>query len=362
MFKTFYEGIRSRKRLCLLITGFLMCCVLLRIHYQETELPLEKFILHEEEALHIEKIIRNYSFVGTENSKKTPLLVLFTTMQLIKGKEVIYENTLRLWPNLKPAVLPVLIVTNLSAEWQKKAKDYGWEMFESKHTFGSLPVIRHMWLDMIDKYQGTFYGYANADVLFDESLVLTLQMLLDKNIIKKDPFVIGRRTNYKLGPNEHFYDFKDLRYAMSKSSAKLFIKDAQDYFITTRNGYPWRDIPDFVIGRIGYDNWLVKHALMHYYYVVDATSTVTCLHQSDSSGNFAGFQHTFLQDLNKQLAGSKFTFTLGKTDCAKIETVYSKDDRTSITRNGTNALTLRIRTPNPCTDLYREVAVDVNRI
>ena len=360
MFKKFCEGIRKR-RLCVLISGFIMCCLLLRIHHQETDLPLDKFILHEEEAVYIRRIIQNYSIVETENNKKTPLLVLFTTMHVITGKEVIYENTLRLWPNLKPAVLPVLFVSNLNIEWQNMAKDYGWELLETKHTFARIPVFRHMWLDVIDKYKGAFYGYANADVLFDESLILTLQMLLDKKL-EIEPLVIGRRTNYNVGPNEHFYDFKNVRQAMSERSAKLFIKDAQDYFITTRHGYPWRDMPDFLIGRVGYDNWLVKDALIHYRYVIDATSTVTCLHQTGSDGDYAGFHHTFFKDVNRQLAGPKFTFTLGKTDCAKVETAYSRDSRTSIARNGTKALTLRIRTPNPCADLYHEVNVDVNRI
>ena len=30
-----------------------------------------------------------------------------------------------------------------------------------------------------------------------------------------------------------------------------------DYFISTNNGYPWADIPKVIIGRDGYDNWLV---------------------------------------------------------------------------------------------------------
>ena len=36
-----------------------------------------------------------------------------------------------------------------------------------------------------------------------------------------------------------------------------WVADA-DYFITMNNGYPWADIPKVLIGRSGYDNWLVK--------------------------------------------------------------------------------------------------------
>ena len=36
-----------------------------------------------------------------------------------------------------------------------------------------------------------------------------------------------------------------------------FVTDAQDFFIVGKDSYPWSEIPDFVVGRVGYDNWLV---------------------------------------------------------------------------------------------------------
>ena len=43
-------------------------------------------------------------------------------------------------------------------------------------------------------------------------------------------------------------------------SGKLFANDAEDYFIYSRGGEDWSHIPDFVVGRRAYDNWLVDHA------------------------------------------------------------------------------------------------------
>ena len=347
--------------LALLLSSLMILYLMLDLR---SELSLKKFILEENDVPEIQRIIQNYSSIGIQ--EKQPLLVLFTTMEMTTEKEHIYENMLRLWPQLKPAVLPVLLVklvSDFSIEWQQKARNYGWDILPLKHTFGNLPIIRHMWLDVIEKYQGVFYAYANGDVLFDESLILTLQMLRDTNIIQKDPFIIGRRTNYHLNPKEDtLQNLKDIRTIMSKPSAELFIKDAEDYFITTRNGFPWKEIPDFVIGRVGWDNWLVTYALSHYHYVIDATNTITCLHQSSLDGNYAGFTHSYLLDLNRQLAGQGFKFNLGKTDCAKVEMTYLKNSWTSVARNGTRALSLRIRNPNPCQDLYRKKDIDVNTI
>ena len=360
----FLEASRYRRFLVLTLLSSSILVILYNIfwkHVMDTELPLKKFILEEKDVPVIQRIIQNYSL--TQSQSKSPLLVLFTTMQMTPGKEPLYENTLRLWPQLKPAVLPVLLISDLSTKWQQKARNYGWDIMQLKHTFGNLPIIKHMWLNVMEKYNGSFYAYANADVLFDESLVLTLQMLHDANFIKKSPFIIGRRTNYFVNPKEKFHDLKDLRIAMSKPSAELFIMDAQDYFITTRNGFPWSRIPDFVIARVGYDNWLVSYALSQYHFVIDATSTVTCLHQSDSDGNKAGFSHKYLFDVNKQLAGPGFDFHLGKTDCAKVETISIQNRLTSIAKDGTKGISLIVRSPsNYCKYWFEKKGVDVNRI
>lgn len=59
---------------------------------------------------------------------------------------------------------------------------------------------------------------------------------------------------------------------------------AEDWFVTTPSSVDWRDAPlrDFVVGRVGWDNWLVDR--MHRdadVTVVDATRTVTAVHQAE---------------------------------------------------------------------------------
>ena len=35
---------------------------------------------------------------------------------------------------------------------------------------------------------------------------------------------------------------------------------SEDYFLTSKYIWNWNDIPDFIVGRQGYDNWLVDNA------------------------------------------------------------------------------------------------------
>ncbi len=67
-----------------------------------------------------------------------------------------------------------------------------------------------------------------------------------------------------------------------------FQDDAQDFFIVHRGGFPWNAIPDFVIGRPAYDNWLVDYAFHHDFDTVDVTKSLHAVHQTGVDGNKAG--------------------------------------------------------------------------
>jgi len=80
---------------------------------------------------------------------------------------------------------------------------------------------------------------------------------------------------------------------------------AQDYFITSPDVWDWRtDIPDLVIGRVGYDNWLVDQAFHLHPRValVDATKTVAALHQSVEGGSRESWRNPHHRQINYEVA------------------------------------------------------------
>jgi hypothetical protein len=56
-----------------------------------------------------------------------------------------------------------------------------------------------------------------------------------------------------------------------------------DYFLFPKGLY-YKKIPEFVIGRPGWDNWLLWHPLAHGLPVVDASATVVAVHQNHDYG------------------------------------------------------------------------------
>jgi len=141
--------------------------------------------------------------------------------------------------------------------------------------------------------------------------------------------VIGRRTNVRGNDELRRYLPTDVA-ELAKDNGTLFTHSAEDYFIMTARGYPWYMVPrDVVVGRAGYDNFLVLNAVRHRVSVVDATDTVTALHQTDSEGNMAGHRTTFSR-YNMQLLG-RFHAAGGTTASAKYITRFVNDSDSRLT-------------------------------
>ena len=257
------------------------------------------------------------------NFSSKPILTLFTTFRNSESKRCIHENTIRIWRQLSPDVILILFTEGNSSDPKgipNFAVQHGWHVFPVPKTSPmGIPVLRHMFLEAQKNFNTTFYCYANGDILFDRNLTDTIRLLQTSarggHINKL--LVVGRRSNWYVGEGVPLMNLTQVGHFAKNSS--LFQADAQDYFLTTRDGYPWATIPNFVVGRVAYDNWLVVTALTKKIPVVDATETVTALHQTGTDGNHAGIAAEFENDINVNLAKT-FDFSIGQVTCANFFT------------------------------------------
>ena len=254
----------------------------------------------------------------TETLKlERPLLTLFTTLKDLPERRIIHNHTFINWGAFKPYIQPVLYVeSDINSQISHLAKRNGWIVKQAPELRENLPVIRTMFKDAIGTFNSDFYGFANADMLFDFSIVSTLQML--------KPYVPKLRKGFLISGQR-----KNILYARIKSpepdqlykiktKGRMYSPLAQDYFITTSNGYPWHRLPDFVVGRPGWDNWIVLKSFQWRLSFIDATKTILALHQTGLDGNSAGFQHDD-KDVNLKIVGN-FTWELARTTCARYAT------------------------------------------
>jgi hypothetical protein len=100
--------------------------------------------------------------------------------------------------------------------------------------------------------------------------------------------VIGQRINVNISQLSEADVFLPQFVETVAQRGQLFREDAEDYFFINRNVFPWDKVPDIAVGRRAYDNFIVGIGIMNGVSAIDATKTVTAVHQTDQEGNFAG--------------------------------------------------------------------------
>ena len=68
-----------------------------------------------------------------------------------------------------------------------------------------------------------------------------------------------------------------LRQAV-RSEGKLKTPNATDYFVFSHNVLV--DVPNFTIGRAGWDNWMIYHSISQPWKILDASREITVVHQN----------------------------------------------------------------------------------
>jgi len=94
---------------------------------------------------------------------------------------------------------------------------------------------------------------------------------------------------------------------LARQKGQLFDVGGIDYIFVAKNKFPWQHIPDLVIARNGYNNFVVVTAIENNVSVVDATSTLLVVHQTDAEGNFAGTHALRRRHVNKLLISKLIT-------------------------------------------------------
>jgi len=158
--------------------------------------------------------------------------------------------------------------------------------------------------------------------------------------------VIGRRWNVVWENLTSVY-LPEHVTAIARQYGRLHTPSAVDYFIIARNEFPWEQLPDVVIARRGYDNYLVMLAIRENVSVVDITNTLIAVHQTDSEAQAFGRHHT-LKEYNMNVLG-KFFWRYGWTSSSQFMTKTVLDR----SRNADSIIIVRREATKPKTRARR---------
>lgn len=217
-------------------------------------------------------------------SSERKLLIVFTTFKASKERETIYKTCIRNWMTLSGEIQPVLYASSLNDTLATYASQHGWHVYPIPRANPSgTPFLKDMYIHAESHYTSNYFAYANGDLIFDAGVQNTLKAALTQ-LKQQKTMVIGRRTNYVL-KNVHQNLTESSVTALMKarkmhaSQVRLFVSHAIDYFIFRQSSVSWHHLPDLVIGRPAYDNYLIHFALnAANVTVIDATTTIRALH------------------------------------------------------------------------------------
>jgi hypothetical protein len=116
--------------------------------------------------------------------------------------------------------------------------------------------------------------YVNADILFLPDFVSAAKALFESG---KKFLAIGRRWDVEITePCDYSEGWPD-RLSALIDTARLHRPAGSDYFLLRRDCLT--QIPPFLVGRSGWDNWMIFKGRQDGLAVVDCTNSITILHQ-----------------------------------------------------------------------------------
>jgi len=148
--------------------------------------------------------------------------------------------------------------------------------------------------------------YLNADIML---LPEVLGVIDSVQKLEKDFLLVGRRWDLDLKQGIDFTaDWLEEIERQLGEIGKLHSMAAMDYFIFPRHLF--HNIPNFAIGRAGWDNWMILHAIQQPWPVIDITPSNRVIHQNHDYRHLPnGVMHYDLEESSRNviLAGGMRT-------------------------------------------------------
>ena len=235
------------------------------------------------------------------------LITLFTAAKPFRDPFIatIQRNAIQSWLQLGPEV-EVLLVGNepgmaeVASEFDIRHLPY------VEYNQWGTPLVRSLFEQVRQASDNPIMSIVNADILLMSDFV---EGILQVAAQVKEFLIVGRRWGLDIDePMVFSSGWQERLRADIQSHGLLHPSFSIDYFVFTRQQY--QDMPEFVIGRPQWDNWMIYHACQQGWPVIDATPSVLAVHQNHDYRHLPGNKppHGLEEGhRNRELAGGQKT-------------------------------------------------------
>ena len=233
------------------------------------------------------------------------LLTLFTAPKPFTDPHIniIQRNALQSWLALGDEV-EVLVIGDEPGLAEAAAELGARQLPEVARNDWGTPLLSSIFDLARQHTRSPYLCYVNADILFLPDLLAATRIVSQS---EGAFLVIGQRWDLDIRrPIDFSNGWEERLSRQVKERGSLHPPAGSDYFIFPRESF--RDLPDFAVGRAGWDNWMISYALKNKWAVLDATQSITIIHQDHDYRHLPGGQAHYNaeeSDDNRRLAGGK---------------------------------------------------------
>jgi hypothetical protein len=235
-----------------------------------------------------------------------PLITLFSAPKPFIDPHIatIQSNAIKSW-TLLPDVEVILLgeeVGLAEAAYELGVK----HISDVERNANGTPLISSMFQMARENSSSDLLCIINADIILMSDFVEAANVCRSR--LKRDlrNFVLlSQRWDVDVTqPIEFTEGWKERLSNAVHATGELHRPAGSDFFLFPRSSY--REVPDFAIGRAGWDNWMIYQACQENWPVIDGTPSITIVHQNHDYSHLTGgkphYEHPDTNE-NIRLAG-----------------------------------------------------------
>lgn len=205
------------------------------------------------------------------------MITIFSVPKPFEGHiGIIQRNALDSWRNLCPDCEIILFGEDKGIE--KNALEFN-AIHEKNIEVNAYntPFLNTIFYKVQSIAKNDIICYTNADILFFPDLIKTIH-----EIPLKKYLIVGQCHNININREMNYNNIECINFVKSKvknNNEYLRGPGAIDYFIFNKGVL--KQMPTFLVGRAGWDNWMIYHFQKELKIpVIDATNSITAIHQN----------------------------------------------------------------------------------
>lgn len=213
-----------------------------------------------------------------------PSLTLFSAPKPFTDPHIrtIQRNAIQSWLRL-PDVQIILIGDE--AGLAETAAEFGLlHLPEVRCNAQGTPLVSSIFELARQSAQASLMAYVNADIILFADFV---EAALRAAARPGQFLMVGQRWDLDVtAPLDFAPGWESALRQKAQSSGRLHPPAGSDYFVFPRGAFA--DLPDFAIGRAGWDNWMIYKARREGWPVIDGTPSVFVIHQNHDYSHLPG--------------------------------------------------------------------------